>query len=202
MQLRHRLACSLAATACTMLTGLGAGPATASATTGGPRHVTAHHGQLPPATERLLHHVRHELRRYRDVGAALRAGYGLASECTADPKYGGMGFHFENRRYVEDGVLDPMRPELLVYRPTAAGKLRLGAVEYFQVDADQDLATDRDRPSLFGMPFDGPMLGHSPTMPIHYDLHVWLYYGNPAGLFAMWNPRVGCAGAANTHAHH
>ena len=36
------------------------------------------------------------------------------------------------------------------------------------------------------------MLGHSATMPIHYDLHVWLYRQNPAGIFARWNPRVSC----------
>ena len=84
------------------------------------------------------------------------------------------------------------RPEILVYQPTRNGKLRLGAVEYFQADGDQDLATDPDRPSMFGMPFDGPMLGHDPKMPIHYDLHVWLYRHNPAGRFAMWNPTVSC----------
>jgi hypothetical protein len=33
--------------------------------------------------------------------------------------------------------------------------------------------------------------GH-PEMPIHYDLHVWLYRHNPAGMFAMWNPSVHC----------
>jgi hypothetical protein len=42
------------------------------------------------------------------------------------------------------------------------------------------------------MPFDGPMLGHNPKMPIHYDLHVWVYRDNPAGMFAMWNPLVRC----------
>ena len=36
------------------------------------------------------------------------------------------------------------------------------------------------------------MLGHNPKMPIHYDLHVWLYRHNPAGKFAMWNPTVSC----------
>jgi hypothetical protein len=29
-------------------------------------------------------------------------------------------------------------------------------------------------------------------MPIHYDLHVWLFKPNPAGVFASWNPRVHC----------
>ena len=27
----------------------------------------------------------------------------------------------------------------------------------------------------------------------HYELHVWLYEDNPAGLFAQFNPRVDCA---------
>jgi hypothetical protein len=81
---------------------------------------------------------------------------------------------------------------VLVYQRTPGGGLRLGAVEYFQVDADQDLHTSADRPELFGLPFDGPMLGHNPHMPIHYDLHVWLFRHNPAWTFAMWNPRVRC----------
>ena len=38
------------------------------------------------------------------------------------------------------------------------------------------------------MPFDGPMLGHEPGMPIHYDLHAWLWKQNPSGMFARWNP--------------
>jgi hypothetical protein len=29
-------------------------------------------------------------------------------------------------------------------------------------------------------------------MPIHYDLHVWLWQHNPSGLFAPWNPDVTC----------
>jgi hypothetical protein len=36
------------------------------------------------------------------------------------------------------------------------------------------------------------MLGHDPMMPVHYDLHVWLYDSNPAGVFAPWNPSVDC----------
>jgi hypothetical protein len=36
------------------------------------------------------------------------------------------------------------------------------------------------------------MLGHEPGMPVHYDLHVWLYQANPDGVFASWNPSVSC----------
>jgi hypothetical protein len=141
-----------------------------------------------------LRRARHATRAFRDVAVARAAGYAATGPCTEDPKYGGMGIHYANERLVADGELDVTRPEILVYQPRRGGGLRLGAIEYFQADADQDLATDADRPSLFGLPFDGPMLGHDAAMPVHYDLHVWLYRHNPAGKFAMWNPRVHCPG--------
>ena len=147
---------------------------------------------LPPDTREQLRKARDATRAFRDVEAAKATGYAPTGECAEDPKYGGMGIHYANEKLIADGVLDITRPEILVYRPAADGELRLGAVEYFQVDGDQDLATDDDRPSLFGVPFDGPMLGHEPGMPIHYDLHLWLYKHNSAGLFAAWNPRVDC----------
>ncbi len=40
--------------------------------------------------------------------------------------------------------------------------------------------------------FDGPMLGHAPGMPIHYDLHVWVWRHNPSGTFNEYNPNVRC----------
>ena len=152
------------------------------------------HSLAPSAHERAndLRRARAATRRFRNVRVARAAGYAATGECAQDPKYGGMGIHYANPELVADGKLDVTKPEILVYQPTPGGKLRLGAVEYFQVDGDQDLATDGDRPYLFGMPFDGPMLGHDAEMPIHYDLHVWLYRHNPAGRFAMWNPRVHC----------
>jgi hypothetical protein len=124
---------------------------------------------------------------------ARAAGYVATGECVEDPKYGGMGIHYASQELIADGELDVTKPEILVYQPTPGGRLRLGAIEYFQVDGDQDLATDDDRPELFGMPFDGPMLGHEPGMPVHYDLHVWLYRHNPAGLFAGGDAPAGAA---------
>jgi hypothetical protein len=147
----------------------------------------------PDGQKHELRRARAATRKFRDIRVARAAGYTESSgECAEDPKYGGMGLHYANPEYLEDGTLDVTKPEVLVYEPTPSGKLRLGAVEYFQADADQDLDTDDDRPSLFGLPFDGPMHGHEPGMPKHYDLHVWLYRHNPAGLFAAWNPRVDC----------
>jgi hypothetical protein len=36
------------------------------------------------------------------------------------------------------------------------------------------------------------MEGHEPGMPVHYDLHAWIFKHNPAGVFAQYNPRVTC----------
>ena len=128
---------------------------------------------------------------YHSVGQAEAAGYALASPCVASPA-GGMGLHYENAALMEDGSIDPAKPEALVYAPKKNGKLELVALEYWKRDADGSLATAGDRPSLFGQPFDGPMPGHSPVMPVHYDLHVWLFEPNPSSLFAPFNPAVSC----------
>jgi hypothetical protein len=150
-----------------------------------PAHTGHGHSAAPASQADDLRRARAATRRFRDVRVAREAGYAATGECAQDPKYGGMGIHYANEELLADGELDVTKPEVLVYQPMPGGRLRLGAVEYFQADADQDLATDPDRPYLFGLPFDGPMLGHEPGMPIHYDLHVWLYRHNPAGLFGV-----------------
>jgi hypothetical protein len=134
--------------------------------------------------------VRHATERFRDVEEARRAGYRATGECTAS-REGGMGVHYANAKLAADGRLSIRRPEILVYEPRGE-RLRLVAVEYFRPDADGRLDTDDDRPYLFGRPFDGPMEGHEPGMPVHYDLHAWVWKRNPAGTFAQWNPRVEC----------
>lgn len=86
-----------------------------------------------------------------------------------------------------DGDAPPVGPS----DATTASR-RLVAAEWIVVDKDQDLTTDDDRPSLFGVPFDGPMVGREPGMPIHYDLHAWVWKKNPSGMFSRGNPTVKC----------
>ncbi|MFD9906420.1 hypothetical protein [Streptomyces sp. NPDC059063] len=121
---------------------------------------------------------------------AVQDGFARTDECAADPELGGMGYHYVNAKNI--GSVDPAKPAALLYAPAKDGKRELVAVEWIVNDADGDKTTDDDRPSLFGVPFDGPMDGHFPGQPVHYDLHAWIYEENPTGVFSPWNPAVRC----------
>jgi hypothetical protein len=152
----------------------------------------------PAGISRQLKVVKALNDKYQSVDQAKADGYVAGSPCETTPidpeetSYGGgMGIHYINQTLMQ-GPPNPLRPPILVYAPAAGGGLQLVAAEWFKPDADQSTATDGDRPTLFGRAFDGPMQGHAPGMPIHYDLHVWLWKRNPSGTFAPWNPDVSC----------
>jgi len=130
--------------------------------------------------------------RYVYEPLAIADGYirGDDDQCVEVPGLGAMGIHYVNPQRI--GRLDPRRPDTLLYMPGPNGRRQLVGVEYFQADGDGNLGTDGDRPSLFGQPFDGPMPGHGPGQPPHYDLHAWLWRHNPAGMFAPFNPQLSC----------
>ena len=89
------------------------------------------------------------------VQAALAAGYvkfpDLNGDCVAQPGQGGMGIHYLNASLL-DAELDPLRPELLVYRKTQQGRHELVALEYV-VPAPVWDALHPQPPVLFGHPF-------------------------------------------------
>lgn len=175
---------------------LAAGLAAGALTTalGHSGHAARHRASAPVRAPNLppdLVAVRDALEKYQDPRVAIRDGYLSTLGCVEYP-VGGMGVHFINTALIGP-TPDPMRPQILVYEPAARGRLRLVAAEWF-IPLATGLA---ERPALFGRPFDGPMAGHEPLMPgsmHHYDLHVWLWKDNPAGLFNATNPGVGCAG--------
>ena len=98
-----------------------------------------------------------------------------------------MGYHFVNPALVAPGApVDPAHPPVLMYGPSAAGGLELWGAEFFEPNIGQPTP-------VFGtQSFDGPMPGHEPGMPEHYDLHVWTGKHNPAGLYAPFNPSLSC----------
>ncbi|GAA4093691.1 hypothetical protein ACFFOS_09845 [Nocardioides kongjuensis] len=173
-------------TAALLLTGaLAAVPALALSTadaTAGTSRQAAHHGDRVAA-------IRAATAKYHDIDVALADGYVPVSECVESPE-GAMGVHYMNPA-LAGAPVDLRHPAFLLYLPGRDG-MRLVGVEYFKADADQDLATDEDRPSLLGHEFDGPMPGHGPGAPVHYDLHVWTWAHNPDGMFAEFNPALSC----------
>jgi hypothetical protein len=150
--------------------------------------------------------VRQATARYHDVEAALADGYVPVGSCVEAPGQGAMGVHYLNPGLAADLEVDLEQPELLLYFPSGNG-LRLVGVEYFtaalavvggvpQPWFDHEAAEIwlNPAPELFGQTFHGPMEGHDPTMPWHYDFHVWVWQANPAGIFADYNPSLSCSG--------
>ncbi len=130
--------------------------------------------------------------KYQDPDVAVAAGFMPTDSCVTSDA-GTMGFHYVNPKLM--GAIAEATPAILVYQPDGDGGRKLVAVEWFQPDADQDLSTDEDKPSLLGRAFDGPMEGHEPGMPRHYDMHAWLWQTNPAGTLEPWNKAGSCVGA-------
>jgi hypothetical protein len=152
-----------------------------------------------------LDRVRHATAKYHNVAVAEANGYGLLVDaegiaCIDMPGQGGMGVHYVNGDLVGDDRVVATRPEAMVYAPDRHGRLRLAAVEYVVFQSAWD-ATHKRPPSLFGRRFD---LTPSPNrfgLPAFYALHAWVWKRNPAGTFAMWNPRVSCAGYGSGASH-
>lgn len=74
-----------------------------------------------------------------------------------------------------------------MYGPEPDGSLALLGAEWVVPSAAVE-----ETPALFGQQFHGPMDGHGPGQPEHYDLHAWLFEPNPKGMFAAFNPTVSC----------
>jgi len=156
------------------------------------------HGDAPEGDlhlHKLLADARKATAPFNDLQAAIAANYvkfpDLSGDCVEQPGQGGMGIHYLNASLL-DAELDPMRPEMLVYRQTAGGKHELLALEYL-VPAPVWDALHPQPPVLFGHPMH---LVRTPNrygtaMPF-YELHVWAWEHNPNGLFNDWNPSFGC----------
>jgi hypothetical protein len=166
--------------------------------------VFAGSGAAAPTDE--LQSLKAATARYHSFEQAEQAGYSAEGEPCVSSPLGAMGIHAVNHALTGDLSVDPLRPEVLLYLPTGTGSLKLVGVEYFVVAlANTDsgprpwfgpepppLGFANPAPTVFGQTFDGPMEGHNPEMPWHYDLHAWVWADNPAGVFAQFNPSLAC----------
>ncbi len=156
------------------------------------------HAQTPEQKKQLnalVKIVREATERFRDVTAAEAEGYALQFGCVSGSDSGAMGMHFVNGALVGDDVLDPMRPEIVIYEPMSGGRLRLIGAD-FLVFKDVWDAKHAAPPEIMGQLmhlFEAP---NRFGLPAFYTLHVWAWKDNPNGSFVNWHPGVSCDGFA------
>ncbi len=121
---------------------------------------------------------------------AAQVALGRNGYCVAQPGQGAMGIHYLNGGLL-DAVLDPLRPEALMYQPTKDGRLELLGVEYIVFQDVWD-ALHPQPPVLFGHPFHLVRAPNRYNVPAFYELHLWVWEHNRNGIFNDWNPQVRC----------
>ena len=139
----------------------------------------------------LIKLVRESTERFKDVSAAEAEGYALQFGCVSGPDSGAMGLHYVNGDLVNSGVLDPTRPQIVIYEPTPNGGLRLIGADFLLL-ADAWDKKKEGQPELMGQLFHYWESPNRFGLPAFYTLHVWAWKDNPKGAFVNWHPNVSC----------
>lgn len=134
---------------------------------------------------------------------------------------GAMGIHFAHLETLGAPPGDFTTPNVLVYAPDpdvenctysthelmtndeCTDSLRLVAVEELMFahlwQPEGGGAHWESPPEFLGNQFfyvhDNPetdWVDEAHAFPPHYELHIWLYEHNPAGLYSPWNPTISC----------
>jgi hypothetical protein len=176
-------------------------------------HATASRGlgALGPDVLADLARVRQATARFHNIDAAFAAGYTVWSPdpfapgatCPSSAE-GNMGYHLVNvglrggaaSPAAGDAVIDPLRPEMLLYEKRPDGKMHLVGVEYLVFTAAWERVNGAGAapPEVFGEPLPASLhtFPGNPNPIPHYELHVWIWTSNPLGMFYPWNPTVSC----------
>lgn len=180
--------------------------------------LAAQAASLAVANEPTLDEVRSLTLRYQAVDSALADGYVRDPGNTCEDatmvgrpaEAGAMGIHFfrpdllgitgpPNPRVDGNGThTDFRKPAVLIYEPQADGALQLAAVENLVFIKAWEAAGHTTPPSFQGNAYnrmvDDPAtsVDEAHHFEPHYDLHVWLYKENPAGMFTQFNPAATC----------
>lgn len=154
--------------------------------------------KIPPELEA----VRASLSKYRDLAQSETEFYMAVGCIYYGDIDGGVAQKFDpsmpgemtqvSYTHLIDDALDPEKPEGLIYEQTPDGEFKLAAAVWML-----QAGPDTKRPKLFGQEFEGPVKAEKSTPLQHvklvvYELHVWLWRENTAGLFARTNPDLPC----------
>lgn len=163
-----------------------------------------------------LARIRQATARFRDINVALSEGYVMpaahcvTAEAEGEPKQlGAMGVHIVRPDLLGITAMSPRvngvgthtdftRPSVLVYEPQPNGSYELVAVENMIFAQAWHAAGNLKRPSFHGHEYykviDNPLtpVDEAHGFEPHYELHIWLYRENPAGMFMPFNVRATC----------
>jgi len=142
----------------------------------------------------LIKIVRESTERFKDVGEAEREGYVLSFGCVSGPDQGAMGLHFINMDLVGKGVIDAAKPQIILYEPTADGRLKLSGAD-FLVDAQQwdgDKTHKPGPPELMGQLFHYFESPNRFGLKAFYAQQVCAREDNPDGAVVNGHPAVSC----------
>jgi hypothetical protein len=152
------------------------------------------HGQsnkLRPHSGELVRAVRESTKRFQDVNQAMAEGYQLLFGCVSGPDDGAMGMHYVNLELVADGILDPKRPEIVIYEPLPNGGKKLIGAD-FLVFSETWHASNTATPEIMGQLMHLITAPNRYGLPSFYTLHVWAWKPNPTGAFVNWHSDVSC----------
>ena len=143
----------------------------------------------------LVNKVHRATAQFRDINAALAAGFAQATPCVSGPDFGAMGVHFVLGSRIAAGTLNAAEPEALIYEPQPNGAFRLVGVEFIilaSVWQTQIAPGSTATPALEGHLMNFVDAPNRFGLPAFYELHVWAWEHNPVGSFADWNTQVSC----------
>jgi hypothetical protein len=164
--------------------------ATAATPDDGAARTPKHHKHASHSGD-LVRAVRESTRRFHDVNQAKAEGYLLMFGCVSGPDDGAMGLHYVNLQLVGDGVLDPARPEIVIYEPLPNGGRRLIGAD-FLVFSETWHAGNTATPQVMGQLMHLIDAPNRYGLPAFYTLHVWAWKPNPTGAFVNWHTDVSC----------
>jgi len=139
---------------------------------------------------------------FGNISVPLGMGWIRATPCVSGPQTGAMGVHVVSPERLGDAVLDPAKPEALIYEPQGNSYYQLVGVEFIVFAAKWAEAN----PSGPAPRVDGHLMNYvgAPNrygLDPFYEIHVWAWENNPLGTFADFNSRVTCekAGPADNN---
>ncbi|MEX2641466.1 MAG: hypothetical protein WD266_12310 [Balneolales bacterium] len=97
---------------------------------------------------------------------------------------GGMGHHYANQEYLNDGRRIITEPQVLLYEPLEGGGYEFVGVEY--IISYQLHGSDQDPPVIFGQEYKPD------SDKGQWALHVWSEKDNPDGMYEDFNPEISC----------